>query len=282
MSRSDILHALGVNGDELSADITHYIVLARDHDSSTELTETIMTSPTFRHWFASSKSQLLVVKTDLPPSKISPLTSFSASLLQALSGMQPATRLGFFCDRHTTNPALQGPGGLMTSLCAQFLILHQKTDLSPWLSQRPENEHLEFLHQHHVHYLCDFFAHLITSLPYGTIFLTIDNFRALETTSTVQEISALISFLHDLVAFCQRSGRIILKFMILGPDMKGQLRLHTPMQDVLLVQSSLLSRGSTSPLMPKAIQFHMTQAQKRTSLDRPTHKFDRSPSPYSP
>ncbi|KAK4947975.1 hypothetical protein LTR66_014144, partial [Elasticomyces elasticus] len=225
LSQAEALRLLGVDATEASKDIEQLLNLARALHPGPELSQAIMTSAKFGSWFASAKSQMLFVFAELPISKVSPMTYFAASFGRMMENLKPAIRLAYYADRHSDDDGTSKVARLVASLVAQLLATRQ-FDLTAWSATRTERDHYEALATHQLPYLCDLLVHLITSMPYGTIFCLIDSFALFERSSSnssqEEEIFRLVATFSDLVN--RPSAAVTFKVLILSPARAGELR----------------------------------------------------------
>ncbi|KAK4988230.1 hypothetical protein LTR50_004056 [Elasticomyces elasticus] len=266
LSQAEALRLLGVDATEASKDIDQLLNLARALHPGPELSQAIITSAKFGSWFASAKSQMLFVFAELPISKVSPMTNFAASFGRMMGNLKPAIRLAYYADRHSDDCGTSKVARLVASLVAQLLATRQ-FDLTAWSATRTERDHYEALTTHQLPYLCDLLTHLITSMPYGTIFCLIDSFALLERSSSnssqEEEIFRLVATFSDLVN--RSSAAVTFKVLILSPARAGELRPLIAKEDLLLVPS-LRGRGAGAGLMSqREIGVELGRAERRTT-----------------
>ena len=163
--------------------------------------DALMTNPRFQSWLTSRHpSALLVDGNDSASvtSRTTSLSSFCATLAQALDKSSSAIHLEFFCGLHTrSNDPLRGPQGLIRTLIAQLLdrVRDVDWDLGRIAKNRTTLDRLERFELDH---LCSAFSDLVRQLPYGTfLFVLVDGISFYER--------------HDLLPYTQFALRKILE-----------------------------------------------------------------------
>lgn len=193
-----------------------------------------MSSAHFRFWMGSSASQMLFVSPDAPLARISAGSFVTASLAQALRQLQPSITLVHFCRRHGS-PAVSDPAAeLLANLISQLLSAWEY-DLTHWTMACGRRDHEDALRFRNLGYLCSLFKHLVTMLPYGAIFLLIDDFFYLEQIVGDETLAAVVQCLSELVQTCTARDTMVFKALIMTPNKKGRLIHEVDKRDLLRV-----------------------------------------------
>lgn len=202
-------------------------------------------------------SDLLLIEGHLDDSrfgKTSPMSFFSANLVQVFRGISPMVALHFFCGQHVaSNDDLAGPRGLIRSLLAQLartVLRNGPNDPSSSVNSAnlDTNNHLATPTED----FCQVFRQLLRQVPsHVVVFCVIDDISRFERDGWLDDYVALMTMLFSLVS----DQRMRFKVLMTSPKksrwLQGKLAPSQHME--LRAGGQVLSPGTERSLWSAAL-----------------------------
>ncbi len=242
---------LGVPPRQSDSDLVSILQQSRAFETDAQaLAAKVLESPQFRRWIRSNVSDYIYVEGRLDSSiygKTSPVSYFSSSLVEVLSGANRIIKLYFFCSRHVaSNQDVKGPRGLVRSLLAQLLQMV----LRRWPNKPMEVEELESLRGEcradviSTENLCQVFRRLLHHIPRQTaVFCIIDDVSRFERDEWYGDYASLMNMLSSIVS---EPGTVRFKVLMTSPTKSKWLR------DRMVAAQRIEIGGSSSHLNNKS------------------------------
>lgn len=166
------------------------------------------------------------------------MSNFCATFVSSLQNKDHAVVLSFFAGLHysTEGKGVNGPKGLIRSLCAQML-------LSPALVEPELNfltaARLEQLNHHDIKTLCPLFEELVLQFqPSMTVYCIIDGIWLYEQQPWLQDLKYL-AMMFDSIAKRQSAQSARLKVLMTSPGTSTELIKNTKKRSRVWFQVSL-------------------------------------------
>lgn len=239
--------------------------------ASSSRADWLMQSPAFQNWLTSRSPQCLMVDENNPSTvaeRTSALSTFCATLSQALGKSSSATHLEFFCGLHTksTDP-LRGPQGIIRTLVSQLLARSPANidwDLSRLAKTRTSVERLERFELDH---LLSAFADLIRQLPFGTfLFILIDGVSFYERADILPYTQFLLRKLIELTQ--EEDVSAVVKVLVTGPTVSRRLGSLVPPQDRLMLPPEVPTGAGGEMISERAFMIESKRAMRMSLSPR--------------
>lgn len=199
--------------------------------------EQLIANPQFRQWMVEPRSTELLVHGHMKPSRtsVSPLSLFTAAILQNLQQVDRFCTLAFFCGEHSdTEDPLAGGVGLIKSFMAQ--LLNQYSFDSADLALATRNVDLEELESgvEDVQQLCGLFVGLVRRLRSSvTLFCVLDSVNVYEDPRFMQEMEVERVLFEVLSLTRDSKVKTHVKILMTSPTSTATIRSAFEETDIL-------------------------------------------------
>jgi hypothetical protein len=205
--------------------------------------EQLVSDPKFCQWVVRTSPTELLIHGHMRPSRtnVSPLSLFTASIVQSLRGVDRFCAISFFCGQHTDlNDPLRGGAGLIKSLIAQLLDQHRFNDGD--LAHVSLEVDLTLLRSdaEKIQELCKLFIVLVRRLRSDTtLFCLLDSVNMYEAEEYMQDMYVDMVLVEILSLTQDRKVKAHVKFLLTSPTDTNIIRKGFQHKDVLSMMGRL-------------------------------------------